>query len=443
MNELTDVAQRREQGKDTKDAIAPNWFDDFFWSGQSNKSDTTTNNRVVPRTTAPWRAAPPKETKGKHRPQTNQKEAGSPSSADAPLPELCEIMPVDTSFIPRFPLHHSNNGGLSIGLPPFRYDREEAKQLRLASDKLVNPVSPAVVSIETDKGFGTGFIVDKSGYIVTADNLLNHANLIKVTTCNGDSYKATIRTRDERHHIALIKTDLPPRNVEAAKFGDSTLVEEGQAIRARGYGSKEFANTYSGTIESLRSGDRLYAKDIPSNATMMGAPLTNRSGEFIGMMAGSLGTTSISTSSLRIAEMLNQTQPSKFDLSYRTGGWAGTHLDVISNTPLVGAVDATLLGTGAYALRRATLANPGLTALGVGPLAAGLITADSARLFDAKSDPQLIRSGLALAADCVIGTSAYLMLKDKKLAFGVAAAGLLGRLATEFYPTQPQLKVRD
>lgn len=427
MDEKTDVAQRTEQATDSRTAAAQKCLEDSFWLEQGDNN----NARVVPRMSPPWRAAPSKQLNGPRR--SAKQGAELPGALNASSPEI------ETPGAPAIP---TCGGGLSADYTSLLYDREEAKRIRMAADTLANPSSPAVVSIETDKEFGTGFFVDKSGYIVTANNILKNAKVINVTTFNGDRYTATVTTRDERYNIALIKTDQPPQAPQTIKFGDSAVLQDGDEVRSRGYSSREFARSYSGKIKFLTSGDRLYTQDIPYNATLAGAPVTNPSGEFVGMLSGSIGETSLSTSSLSIAEMLSRAT-SKFELSYQTGGRAGRHLDALRTNPFVAPADAALLGTGAYALRRATIANPGLTALGMGPLAITLANVDAMRLFDSKSEPQLIGSGLALASDAVIGTGAVMMLKEKRLAFGVAAVGLLGRLATEFYPSHPKLTVHD
>jgi len=60
-------------------------------------------------------------------------------------------------------------------------------------------VSPAVVLIKTDKGTGTGFIIDSTGIIATALHVVNGASKVAVKTQAGDIFDdVSLLAKDER-----------------------------------------------------------------------------------------------------------------------------------------------------------------------------------------------------------------------------------------------------
>src|SRR5262245_15550033 len=74
-------------------------------------------------------------------------------------------------------------------------------------------VRRSVVTIETQKGQGTGFIVRSNGVIVTNNHVIKGATTVSITLANGDVYKDVyvLRTDDQRD-IALLRIeaiDLP------------------------------------------------------------------------------------------------------------------------------------------------------------------------------------------------------------------------------------------
>src|SRR5262249_54849417 len=54
---------------------------------------------------------------------------------------------------------------------------------------------------------GSGFIIDPSGYIVTNNHVVDGATKIMVTLDDGSSFPATVKGRDEKTDLALLKID--------------------------------------------------------------------------------------------------------------------------------------------------------------------------------------------------------------------------------------------
>jgi serine protease Do len=138
-------------------------------------------------------------------------------------------------------------------------------------------------------GLGTGFIIDKEGYILTNNHVVEMADEIKVTLQDKSVFEAKIVGRDPETDIALIKIE-DAKNLKALKLGDSDLAEVGDWVVAIGnpYGlettvtagivsAKYRDNVGIGTFENFIQTD---ASINPGNS---GGPLMNIDGEVIGI----------------------------------------------------------------------------------------------------------------------------------------------------------------
>ncbi|MFC1840299.1 trypsin-like peptidase domain-containing protein, partial [Thermodesulfobacteriota bacterium] len=71
---------------------------------------------------------------------------------------------------------------------------------RFFGDRLPRDLPP-------QRGLGTGFIIDKDGYILTNNHIVERADIINITLENEEEFKAKIIGRDPETDLALIKID--------------------------------------------------------------------------------------------------------------------------------------------------------------------------------------------------------------------------------------------
>lgn len=83
------------------------------------------------------------------------------------------------------------------------------------------------------RGVGSGFIIDKDGYIVTNNHVIDDAETIRVTLSQDETYPAKVIGRDEKTDLALLKIDAG-RPLPYVQFGDSDKVRVGDWIMAVG-----------------------------------------------------------------------------------------------------------------------------------------------------------------------------------------------------------------
>jgi serine protease Do len=138
-------------------------------------------------------------------------------------------------------------------------------------------------------GLGTGFIIDKDGYILTNNHVVEMADEIKVTLEDESVFDAKIIGRDPETDIALIKID-NAKNLKPLKLGDSELMEVGDWVVAIGnpYG---LGHTVTAGIVSAKyrdnvgigTFDNFIQTDASINPGNSGGPLMNIDGEVIGI----------------------------------------------------------------------------------------------------------------------------------------------------------------
>ena len=138
------------------------------------------------------------------------------------------------------------------------------------------------------RSLGSGFIIDRKGYIVTNNHVVENADQIKVKLANGKEFDAKIVGRDPKTDLALIKiaasSDLVP-----LKIGDSNALKVGTWVVAIGspFGLEQTvtAGIVSAKGRILGSGpyDDFIQTDASINPGNSGGPLLNMKGEVVGI----------------------------------------------------------------------------------------------------------------------------------------------------------------
>ncbi len=72
-------------------------------------------------------------------------------------------------------------------------------------DRLLKQINSSVVTIYTDNGQGSGFFIDRRGYIATCYHVVDGTSRIRVETGNGVKYSAQIVSEDRAADLAIIR----------------------------------------------------------------------------------------------------------------------------------------------------------------------------------------------------------------------------------------------
>jgi serine protease Do len=145
------------------------------------------------------------------------------------------------------------------------------------------------------QGTGTGFVIDKSGLVLTNNHVVEDADDIHVSLFGGgptESYKAKVVGRDLLTDSALIQlTEMPAKPLQEARFGDSEQMQPGDWVVAIGNPFGLSHTVTVGVISALSrplggvNGRRqnMLQTDAAINPGNSGGPLMNIRGEVVGM----------------------------------------------------------------------------------------------------------------------------------------------------------------
>ncbi|QDT24064.1 Do family serine endopeptidase [Gimesia chilikensis] len=136
-------------------------------------------------------------------------------------------------------------------------------------------------------GTGSGFIINKSGLIMTNSHVVNGADVVKVTLNDGREFTASDIKTDPRSDVAVIKIDAP--DLVAIPLGDSSKMEIGDWVLAIGNPFGIGMSVTNGIISAKSRGPGINDRedylqtDAAINPGNSGGPLLNLRGEVIGI----------------------------------------------------------------------------------------------------------------------------------------------------------------
>ena len=138
-------------------------------------------------------------------------------------------------------------------------------------------------------GVGSGFIVDKAGYIVTNAHVVNNAARITVKLETGEEFQAKVLGFDEETDLAILKIDAT-RDLPFVKFGDASKAEVGDWVLAIGSPFGLTKTVTAGIISqkqretpSASAFQKFIQTDAAINPGNSGGPLVNMEGDVIGI----------------------------------------------------------------------------------------------------------------------------------------------------------------
>jgi len=146
---------------------------------------------------------------------------------------------------------------------------------------------------QTQTSLGSGFVIDKDGYILTNRHVIEGADKVQVTFPGGKTYDAKIVGRDARTDVGLLKIEAT-EPLTVLTLGDSDKAEVGEWVMAVGNPFGLGGNSVTVGVVSFK-GERaqiqlqrytnidLIQTDAAINPGNSGGPLLNTRGEVIGI----------------------------------------------------------------------------------------------------------------------------------------------------------------
>ncbi|MFH1436598.1 MAG: Do family serine endopeptidase, partial [Pseudomonadota bacterium] len=143
----------------------------------------------------------------------------------------------------------------------------------------------------TQKGVGSGIIINEDGYILTNHHVVQNVKSIKVVLENGDKFEGEVVGSDEATELALVKINVPYK-LQPATLGDSDKSKIGDWVIAIGNPFGLEASVTVGIVSAigrheigppqLRYQDMIQT-DAPINPGNSGGPLVDLSGNVVGI----------------------------------------------------------------------------------------------------------------------------------------------------------------
>jgi putative serine protease PepD len=154
-------------------------------------------------------------------------------------------------------------------------------------------VLPSVVSVQVNRGFatagGSGFVLDRSGHILTNNHVVAGGGAVNVVLQSGRSIRATVLGRNAATDLAVLKVT-QTAGLEPLTLGRSADAAVGDPVLAVGSPLGLSGTVTAGIVSALDREVRLGSQrgtalqtDAPINPGNSGGPLVNARGEVIGV----------------------------------------------------------------------------------------------------------------------------------------------------------------
>jgi putative serine protease PepD len=205
-------------------------------------------------------------------------------------------------------------GGLAIGgafdsqepvvaapvVPTAEAPAAPAAPARSATDvsALYERVSPGVVSVEAQTGAGgatgSGFVLDRDGYVLTNDHVVDGADSVRVRFEEGGPVSARVVGADASTDLALLKVDPSDHKLTPLALGSSNALKVGQPAIAIGSPFRLQGTLTTGVISAVGRSitapnnfpiDNVIQTDAAINPGNSGGPLLDGNGRVVGVNA--------------------------------------------------------------------------------------------------------------------------------------------------------------
>ena len=176
-------------------------------------------------------------------------------------------------------------GGELRGAPPAwaqAQDGEEGNVVRVARQ-----VTPAVVSVTSNAGAGSGVIIRADGVILTNAHVVGQSARVQIGLANGTTLTGRVLGRDPSIDIAVV--DVEGAGLPAAPLGNSDALEVGQTAIAIGNPLALERTVTRGIVSALNRTasefnlDELIQTDAAINPGNSGGPLLDSRGRVVGI----------------------------------------------------------------------------------------------------------------------------------------------------------------
>jgi S1-C subfamily serine protease len=170
------------------------------------------------------------------------------------------------------------------------YERAASGVVRVNSTS--NSTAASGLGSQQISALGSGFVIDKTGHIVTNYHVVEGADVVTVSFSNRDTVKAQVVGTDPSSDIAVLRVNTAASALTPLPLGNSDAVEVGDPVVAIGNPFGLDRTVTAGIVSALQrlitapnrfTIDHVIQTDAPINHGNSGGPLLSSRGQVIGV----------------------------------------------------------------------------------------------------------------------------------------------------------------
>lgn len=164
---------------------------------------------------------------------------------------------------------------------------EQLKNVRITNkdfSAIIKDIIKSVVSVKTDKGVGSGVIIDAKGYVLTNYHVISGATKAAIITFDKQAHPVKLVGVHEASDLAVLQLG-DEGSYSALDFEDSRIDVGAKVIAVGNPGGLEFSVTegiISNAERTINEVDYIQ-HDVPINPGNSGGPLINIQGNIVGI----------------------------------------------------------------------------------------------------------------------------------------------------------------
>ncbi len=167
---------------------------------------------------------------------------------------------------------------------------ETTSRVQQSTDFFGNPFGGS----QTQRALGSGFVIDKTGHIVTNYHVVQGAKTIQVSFSDNERFKATVVGVDPSTDTAVLQVHVKSRALKSLPLGNSDAVRVGDQVIAIGNPFGLDRSVTAGIVSAVQrtisapnqlSIPHVIQTDAALNHGNSGGPLLNAEGQVIGVNA--------------------------------------------------------------------------------------------------------------------------------------------------------------
>jgi serine protease Do len=162
-------------------------------------------------------------------------------------------------------------------------------EFEAAQEALFDRISPSVVFIASNGGFGSGFFVADDGLVLTSAHVVTGQKSVQVALGDGRTVKGEVVERaGDNVDLALVQV---PIRGKALPLADDNALRVGAWVATVGHGAGGIWSFNSGLVSNIyaEGSERpVFQTQIPVNPGSSGGPIFDRRGRVVGIVTAGL-----------------------------------------------------------------------------------------------------------------------------------------------------------